>query len=123
MSYGVRDVNTRSSRYILKIIVGARWQEESLRIAKKWLSMFQSQQSNRFSTLNEVTDEIKQRKETRCPKVNVKKNNKLVFYSDGYGRGIPTSLSKINYDISVYGEVRPGAKVKEVLKNCQEIVQ
>jgi hypothetical protein len=74
--------------------------------------------SNRFSTLNEVIDEIEQRKEARCPKVNVKKNNKLLFYSDGYGRGIPTSLSKINDDISVYGEVRPGARVKEVLKNC-----
>jgi hypothetical protein len=31
---------------------------------------------------------------------------------------IPTSLSKINIDLSVSGEVRPGAKVKDVLKNC-----
>ena len=28
------------------------------------------------------------------------------------------SLSKTNVDISVYGEVRPGAKVKDILKNC-----
>jgi lysophospholipase L1-like esterase len=35
-----------------------------------------------------------------------------MFYSDSYGRDIP-SLSKISIDLSVSGEVRPGAKVKE----------
>jgi hypothetical protein len=48
----------------------------------------------------------------------VKKKNKLMFYNDSYGRGIPTLLSKSNDDVSVFGEVRPGAKVKDVLKNC-----
>jgi hypothetical protein len=42
--------------------------------------------SNRFNTLNEVADEIEQRKELSRPKVNVKKKNKLIFYSDSYGR-------------------------------------
>jgi hypothetical protein len=69
----------------LKIIVGARWQEESLGKAKKVAQHLPVSTSNRFSTRNEVTEEIKQRKEGRCPKVNVKKNNKLVFYSDSYG--------------------------------------
>ena len=74
--------------------------------------------SNRFNTLNEVADEMEQRKESSHPKVNAKKKNELIFYSDSYGRDILMSLSKTNLDISVYGEVRPGAKVKDVLKNC-----
>jgi hypothetical protein len=44
----------------------------------------------------------------------VKKESKLMFQ----GRDIPTSLSKISIDLSVSGEVRPGVKVKDVLKNC-----
>jgi lysophospholipase L1-like esterase len=44
--------------------------------------------------------------------------SKLILYSDSYGRDIPTSLSKINNDLSVSGEVRPGAKLEDVLKNC-----
>jgi hypothetical protein len=49
--------------------------------------------------------------------MTVKKKSKLMFYSDSYGRDIPTSLSKINIDLPASGEVRPGAKVKDVLKN------
>jgi hypothetical protein len=43
-----------------------------------------------------------------------------MFYSDtrSYGRDIPTSLSKINVHVSVFGEIKPAAKVKDVLKNC-----
>jgi hypothetical protein len=70
----------------------------------------------RFNSLNEVAEEIEQRKELCRPKVNVKKKKKLIFYSDIYGRDIPTALSKTNVDISVYGEVRPGAKMKDVLQ-------
>jgi hypothetical protein len=74
--------------------------------------------SNRFSTLNEVAEETQQKKALSYPKKMVKKKNKLMFYSDSYGRDIPLSLSKTNVDVSVFGEVRPGAKVKDVLKNC-----
>jgi hypothetical protein len=42
-----------------------------------------------------------------------------MFYSDSYGRDIiPTPLSKNNIDVSMFGEVRPGAKAKDVQKNC-----
>jgi hypothetical protein len=41
-----------------------------------------------------------------------------MFYGDSYGRDIPTSLSKNNVDVSVYGEVRPSATIKGVL-NCE----
>jgi hypothetical protein len=41
-----------------------------------------------------------------------------MFYSESYGPDIPTSLNEINIDLSLSGEVRPGAKVKDVLKNC-----
>jgi hypothetical protein len=74
--------------------------------------------SNRFFTLNDVADETLQKKTFSCQKKNVKKKNKLMFYSDSHGRGIRTLLSKSNDDVSVFGEVRPGAKVKDVLKNC-----
>jgi hypothetical protein len=74
--------------------------------------------SNRFCTLNKVTEETQQKKAISYPKKNVKKKNKLMFYSDSYGCDIPLSLSKTNIDVSVFGEVRPGAKVKDVLKNC-----
>jgi hypothetical protein len=64
--------------------------------------------NNRFNMLNGVTDEAEQRKAPSCPKVDVKTKSKLMFYSDSYGRDIPTSLSKISVDLQVSGEVRPG---------------
>jgi hypothetical protein len=42
----------------------------------------------------------------------VKKNNKLIFYTDSYGRDIPMSFCKSKVDISVYDEVRSAPKVR-----------
>jgi hypothetical protein len=98
-------------------IIGAKQQEES-RKKRKRNSYLTTPINNRSNILNGVTDEAKQRKAPSCQKVNVKKKSKLMLYSDSYGRDIPMSLSKINIDLSVSGEVRPGAKVKDVLKNC-----
>jgi hypothetical protein len=50
--------------------------------------------------------------------MNVKKKNKLRIYTDSYGHDIPRLLSETNVGTAVYGEVRPSAKVNEVLKNC-----
>jgi hypothetical protein len=52
-------------------------------------------------------------------KINGKKNNKIKFYTDSYGRNIPLSLSKNNEDNSVFGEVRPSAKIRDMLINCE----
>jgi hypothetical protein len=70
---------------------------------------------NRFCTLKEVADENEnlQKKTTVCLK-----KNEVMFYSDSCGRDIPTSLSKFNDDVSVFGEIRPGTKVIDVMKNC-----
>ena len=39
---------------------------------------------------------------------NGEKRNKIMFYSDSYGRDMPLSLSKNNVDTSVFGEVKSG---------------
>jgi hypothetical protein len=54
--------------------------------SKKVTQQFYISTSNRFNTLNEVADENEQRKALSCPKVNVEKKNKPMFYSDSYGR-------------------------------------
>jgi hypothetical protein len=91
---------------------------KSKKKSKKVIQYFTTSTNNRFNILNEVTDETEQRKAPNCPKVNGEKKSKLMFYSDSYGRDIPMSLSKINVVVSMFGEIRPGAKVKDVLKNC-----
>jgi hypothetical protein len=49
----------------------------------------------------------------------MKKESKLMFYSDSCGRDIPKLFSKKKYvDVSVYGELSPSTKVNDVLKNC-----
>jgi hypothetical protein len=81
---------------------------------------------NRFSALNEVTDENQSRKAASFLKVNIiKKKNKPMFYTDSYGCNISTLLIKINV-VSVYSKVRPtlhyivrSTKVEDVLKNCE----
>jgi hypothetical protein len=74
--------------------------------------------SNRFSILNEVNDN-QLREALRGSQINGKKRNKIMFYSDSYGRDMTLSLSKNNADTSVFGEVRPSAKIRDVLKNCE----
>ena len=74
---------------------------------------------NRFCTLNEVEDDNQPKEALRGSKITSKKRNKIMFYSDSYGRDILLSLSKNNVDTSVFGEVRPRAKIRDVLKNCE----
>jgi hypothetical protein len=54
----------------------------------------------------------KQMKAPTCPKMNKGNKSKLMFYSDTFGRVIPTSLSKINVDVSVFGEVMPSIRTR-----------
>jgi hypothetical protein len=60
---------------------------------QKVTQYFTTSTNNRFNTLSEVIDETEQMKAPRCPKVNVKKKSKLMFYSDSYGRNIPMLLN------------------------------
>jgi hypothetical protein len=93
-------------------IIGDKQQEESRKKSKKVTEYFTTSTNNRFNILNEVIDETEQRKAPTCPKVNVEKKNKLMFFSHSYGRDIPTLFSKINVDVSVYGELRPSIRTR-----------
>jgi hypothetical protein len=84
--------------------------------SKKVTPQFTVSISNRFCALKEVVDETLLKKTTRCPEKNVEKNKML--YSDSYGRDLPTLLRGSNDGVLVFGEVRPGAKVKDVVINC-----
>jgi hypothetical protein len=77
---------------------------------------------NRFSILNEVEDDNQPREALRGSQINGKKKNKIIFYSDSYGSDM-TSLSKNNVDTSVFGEVRPNAKIRCVKKTVKETAQ
>jgi hypothetical protein len=68
---------------------------------------------NRFSILNEVEDDNQLREALHDSQISGKKRNEILFYSDSYGRNV-TSLSKNNVDTSVFGEVRPSAKIRDV---------
>jgi hypothetical protein len=73
---------------------------------------------NRFSILNEVEDDNLPKEALRGSKINGKKRNKIMFYRNSYSRDM-TSLCKNNVDNSVFGEVRPSAKIRDVLKKCE----